>query len=349
MDKDKEKMRIAVLSFTRAGSEKNRALCRMLDEQGHRIFCWMPERFRSGEGSGVLTCESAKVALEELFSVVDALIFIGACGIAVRLIAPFLVSKLTDPAVLVMDEQGQFVIPLLSGHVGGANALATELAQWMNGTAVVTTATDVCGKPAVDVFAREHDLGILPQEKNLIKQLSSRVLADEPVGALVEPDCGFLIGEDVSLAPFTQTLHLLPRNLIVGIGCKRGTSGTALETFVKEQLKTCGKSAYQIYAIASISLKQDEKGLLELARKLGTRFWTFTAEELETQQGMFHDSDFVKEQVGVGNVCERAAMAAAKKAGFADEKMRFEEICRLAKVSDSGMTLAVVSGRKNFF
>lgn len=347
---DKERMRIAVFSFTQAGSEKNRRLCGMLEEQGHLLNCWMPQRYRSGEDiSSMLNCESAKLALEELFSVVDALIFIGACGIAVRMIAPLLASKLTDPAVLVMDERGQFVIPLLSGHIGGANELAEKLAQWINGTAVVTTATDVCGKPAVDVFASAHDLAILPREKDRIKELSARVLADEPVGALVEPDCGFLIGEDVSLAPFTQTLHLLPRNLIVGIGCKRGTSVTALESFVKAQLEACGKSAYQIYALASISLKQDEKGLLELARKLGTRFWTFTAEELEAQKGAFHDSDFVKDQVGVGNVCERAAMAAAKKAGFADEKMRFEEICRLAKVSDSGMTLAVVSISKNFF
>lgn len=347
---DKEMMRIAVFSFTQAGSEKNRSLCGMLEKQGHLLNSWMPQRFRSGEDiSGMPNCESAKLALEELFSVVDALIFIGACGIAVRMIAPLLASKLTDPAVLVMDERGQFVIPLLSGHIGGANELAEKLAQWINGTAVVTTATDVCGKPAVDVFASAHDLAILPREKDRIKELSARMLADEPVGALVEPDCGFLIGEDVSLAPFTQTLHLLPRNLIVGIGCKRGTSVTALETFVKAQLEACGKSAYQIYALASISLKQDEKGLLELARKLGTRFWTFPAEELEAQKGAFHDSDFVKDQVGVGNVCERAAMAAAKKAGFADEKMRFEEICRLAKVSDSGMTLAVVSISKNFF
>ena len=347
---DTKKMRIAVFSFTQAGSEKNRRLCGMLEKQGHLLNCWMPERFREEKAVlGLLPSETAASALKDIFSVVDVILFIGACGIAVRMISPLLASKLTDPAVLVLDEQGQFVIPLLSGHIGGANDFAVKLAQWLNGTAVVTTATDVCGKPAVDVWASEHDLAILPREKDLIKQLSSRVLADEPIGALAEPDCGFLIGEDVTLSPFTQTLHLLPRNLIVGIGCKRGTSGTALETFVKEQLKTCGKSAYQIYAIASISLKQDEKGLLELARKLGTRFWTFPAEELEAQQGMFHDSDFVKDQVGVGNVCERAAMAAAKKAGFVDEKMRFEEVCRIAKVSDRGMTLAVVSVSKKFF
>ena len=121
----------------------------------------------------------------ERFGDSDGLIFIGACGIAVRAIAPYIRDKKTDPAVLAADEKGRFVIPLLSGHLGGANELAERLAAGLAKSgipaqAVLTTATDVNRRFAVDVFAKEH--GLVLDQMKLAKEISAAVLAGEPVG-----------------------------------------------------------------------------------------------------------------------------------------------------------------------
>ncbi len=114
----------------------------------------------------------------------DGIIFVGAAGIAVRSIAPFLKSKTTDPAVLVIDEAGQYVISLLSGHIGGANRLALMVAEMINAVPVITTATDVNGKFAVDVFAKDNHLKI--GSMKAAKEISAAILRGEPVGLYCE-------------------------------------------------------------------------------------------------------------------------------------------------------------------
>lgn len=138
-------MRAAMFTFSRGGCATARRILAALPEKAW--MCYTMPRF---EEPGFLPLD--KAVYGACFSSMDALIFVGACGIAVREIAPYVKSKKTDPAVVCIDEAGRFVIPLLSGHIGGANALAVKLAEKLGGTAVVTTATDVRGKFSVDAW-----------------------------------------------------------------------------------------------------------------------------------------------------------------------------------------------------
>lgn len=143
-------MKIAIASFTRNGCAWNRKLCAALKK--HSCEGYALEKY--GKEAGIpAIAPSLPAWTERMFQKMDAILFIGACGIAVRSIAPYVKSKKTDPAVLCMDEQGKFVISLLSGHIGGANELTEEVAAVTGAVPVITTATDVNHKFAVDVFA----------------------------------------------------------------------------------------------------------------------------------------------------------------------------------------------------
>lgn len=266
-----------------------------------------------------------------------SLLFIGACGIAVRAIAPFLTDKLNDMPVLVMDEQGRFVIPILAGHVGGANELALSLAERMGSTPVITTATDLNHCFAVDLFARRNALHIV--NKDGIAKVSSRILAGEEVtmaveeGHLREEEAQTLRGRrgsrktnipegirlvsteapvDILVAPASygqgRLLTLRPKEYVIGIGCKRGKAAEQIDHFVNRALKESGISMEQVAAFASIDRKKDEEGILWMSSHYGISFVTCSAEELQQVEGNFHASEFVKSQVGVDNVCERAAL-----------------------------------------
>ena len=266
-----------------------------------------------------------------------SLLFIGACGIAVRAIAPFLTDKLNDVPVLVMDEQGRFVIPVLAGHVGGANELAVSLAERMGSTPVITTATDLNHCFAVDLFARRNALHIV--NKDGIAKVSSRILAGEEVtmaveeGHFREEEAGIpgekrLLEEinvpegirlvsteslaDVLVAPASygqgRLLTLRPKEYVIGIGCKRGKAAEQINQFVNRVLKESGISMEQVAAFVSIDRKKDEEGILWMSSHYGISFVTCSAEELQQVEGNFHASEFVKSQVGVDNVCERAAL-----------------------------------------
>lgn len=290
-----------------------------------------------------------------------SLLFIGACGIAVRAIAPFLTDKLNDVPVLVMDEQGRFVIPVLAGHVGGANELAVSLAERMGSTPVITTATDLNHCFAVDLFARRNALHIV--NKDGIAKVSSRILAGEEVtmaveeGHLREEEAGIpgekrLLEEinvpegirlvsteslaDVLVAPASygqgRLLTLRPKEYVIGIGCKRGKAAEQIDHFVHRVLKESGISMEQVAAFASIDRKKDEEGILWMSSHYGIPFVTYSAEELQQVEGTFHASEFVKSQVGVDNVCERAALRFSGPDG----------ILITGKQAEDGITAAIV-------
>lgn len=293
-----------------------------------------------------------------------SLLFIGACGIAVRAIAPFLTDKLNDVPVLVMDEQGCFVIPVLSGHVGGANELAVSLAERMGSTPVITTATDLNHCFAVDLFARRNALHIV--NKDGIAKVSSRILAGEEVtmaveeGHFREEEAGIpgekrLLEEinvpegirlvsteslaDVLVAPASygqgRLLTLRPKEYVIGIGCKRGKAAEQIDHFVHRVLKESGISMEQVAAFASIDRKKDEEGILWMSSHYGIPFVTYSAEELQQVEGTFHASEFVKSQVGVDNVCERAALQFSGPDG----------ILITGKQAEDGITAAIVKRR----
>ncbi len=266
---------------------------------------------------------SLTALMPALFAEVDALVFVGACGIAVRAIAPCLRGKTVDPAVIAMDEAGRFVISLLSGHIGGANALAVRLAAALGATPVVTTATDVNGRFRADEWAARH--GLVIADMSAARRFSARILERDlpllsdftivgrlPAGLVpgAEGDCGLLIScRDVR--PFQTTLLLIPRILHLGIGCRRGTGAEKIDAAVEAALRASSLRREALASASSIDVKQDEAGLNAWMRATGLKPGFFSARALNDVPGTFSGSAFVRDTVGVDNVCERAAMLAA--------------------------------------
>ncbi|MBQ2680971.1 MAG: cobalt-precorrin 5A hydrolase [Eggerthellaceae bacterium] len=308
---------IGIIAFTKAGCAIAKKLADGLG-LGSGSVCG-PARF--ADELGIDAYGSLDVWTQAHFATDDALIFVGASGIAVRAIAPHVRDKFSDPAVVSVDEVGRFVVPLLSGHVGGANELAREVAAITGGQAAVSTATDVNGLFAVDEWAARHGFAIL--ERSIAKEISAALLDGRPVGFKSDfeldekpsgvtegaADIGFVVSLDDSAMPFPRTLHLVPRVATVGVGCRKGTDPSALEQAVADALAEANVSAKAVTAIASIDVKKDELAILELASKMGWSPVFYTADELAAVPGEFSSSDFVKRTVGVDNVCERAACA----------------------------------------
>jgi len=254
------------------------------------------------------------------FPIADALVFIGSAGIAVRAIAPHVASKTSDPAVIVIDEQARFVVPILSGHIGQANALARQLADAIGATAVITTATDGRGLFAVDDWATRQGLYIANPQR--IKAVSAAVLAGQPVklasdfpvagplpaGVVNDADCHDVIITCRASQAGDQALRLVPRAVTAGVGCRKGVGVDAIEQAFAAALGQAGYEAASVAGVCSIDLKAAEPGLLEFCRRRGLPLRTFSAEQLRGVGGEFTPSQFVESVVGVDNVCERAAV-----------------------------------------
>ena len=292
----------------------------------------------------------------KVFGESDALVFVGAAGIAVRSIAPHVVSKAADPAVVVIDEAGRFVIPILSGHLGGANALASHIASIIGGQAVITTATDVNGVFAFDDWARRMNCAV--ENTDLIREISGTLLRGGIVPVCSdfeisgEVPCGVEFGSfDKASVCITildeacvdeRKLRIIPRVVCVGIGCRRGTPAEEIEDAVLEALRENGISTKALAALASIDLKAEEEGIKELARKYKVPFLVYSAEELGEVPGEFTGSEFVMSVTGVDNVCERAAVRAASSSALScDAGNRFvtESECGIAGESDCGSAI----------
>ena len=180
---------------------------------------------------------------ERYFGEAEALIFVGAAGIAVRSVAPHLKNKALDPAVVVVDEGGRFAIPILSGHLGGANDLARRIGEICGSLPVITTATDVSGKFAVDEWARRQNFALLEPER--ILPVSARILKGETVTVTSDFPISGACPSGVRLAEDgfvkvgicrdeSSALHLVPGIGVLGVGCKRGTTRETLEAVFEE-------------------------------------------------------------------------------------------------------------------
>ena len=336
-------MRIRIIAFTGVGRELACGLAATLRMAGDEVTVSVPAHLA---GNGANAYDSLASWAEAAFSQAEALVFVSACGIAVRAIAPHVRDKYQDPAVVCVDEAGRFAIPLLSGHVGGANDLARRVAQACGGTPVISTATDVHGIFAVDEWAVGQGLAILDREE--AKRVSAALLAGETVGlasdvpiAGVLPSglstdgagcaTGICISFDERKRPYAHTLRLVPRNLVVGVGCRRGTASAQIAELVDRCLVEAHVDARAVSTLATIDVKADEEGLLTLARERGWALRFRSADELAAVPGTFSSSQFVRQTVGVDNVCERAACACG-------------ETLLLPKRSGGGVTVALGLG-----
>lgn len=340
----KESRKISMISFTGRGRELAETIKDRLPEKEIRVY-HKPE-----QGTVLWTGQQ--------FAEGAAVVFIGACGIAVRSIAPFVKDKLSDSPVLVVDETGRYVIPLLSGHAGGANELAVQLADRIGAEAVITTATDLHGVFAVDLFARRNRLTIVNREG--IAKVSAKVLRGEKLSVSVEQYGGCVpenlsgLPKEVEVVPYPPEegadviiasgrgeemegkalLRLRPREYSIGIGCRKGKTKEEIAEFIRKQLMKLGIDHREVAAIASIDRKKDEEGICRWAQEQGIPFATFSEEELRAVKGSFQSSAFVEQTVGVDNVCERAALAVWKTGGR----------LVLKKQAENGMTLAAAKG-----
>lgn len=318
---------IAILYFTDGGRALAEQLAQALDCAAER------------PASGQLLPEVAR-----LFRAYDALVFIGACGIAVRAIAPLLEGKARDPAVVVLDERGKYVISLLSGHIGGANDLARRIAGITGGEAVITTATDVKGRFSADAWAARSGCAI--DSLDMAKRFSAEILkrdlplcAEFPLlGALPaglfaanEGDLGVAITCRSAFSPFKATLRLIPRVLHLGVGCRRGTTEETIEIAVQKALEAGGLSPRAVKGVATINIKQNEEGLSAFANAWNLPLAFFSAQELQSAPGSFSSSAFVERTVGVDNVCERAAVCAAGESA----------VLLVRKLAGNGVTVAI--------
>lgn len=276
----------------------------------------------------------------EHFAQDEALIFVGAVGIAVRAIAPHCRSKAVDPAVVVVDEGGNFAVPLLSGHLGGANALARALAGICGAVPVITTATDINGLFAVDLWAKAQNCVVLEPER--IKRVSGALLAGQtvrywsPWPVAGETPAGVEKADEPEAADFALTLtpqggalHLVPRIGVLGVGCRRGTTARQLEEAFAAFCAVSGLSPAAVCAAASIDLKKDEPGLAAFCKAHGWPITFYPADELRAVPGQFTPSAFVASVTGVDNVCERSAVKAS------------DGTLLLPKTAGGGVTLAL--------
>jgi len=267
-------------------------------------------------------------ALEHKWHTAKKLIFIMATGIVIRVIAPLIKDKITDPAVVVLDEKGTFVISLLSGHIGGANELAREIANYIRAQPVITTASDVQGKLSLDIWAIEKKLYIEDFEK--LKKLSAKIVDGEKIKVYTEyPFMKNQIPEEfepvntVTKAELiishriikSKALFLRPGNLFVGIGCNRGTTKKEINEMISEVFRKEKLSFHSIKSLATIDLKKDEKGVIEFARDNNLAIDFFTKDELNNAVGAYNmkKSKTVEKATGVVAVAEPAAILSAKK------------------------------------
>lgn len=334
-------MKLAILSVSRQGF----ALSKNLLEGYPQAAVYTSGPWREAGARAIEP--DLKTLTGQLFSEMDALIFIMASGIAVRMVAPYLKGKDTDPAVIVMDDQGRWVIPLLSGHLGGANALAQEIAERIHAQPVITTATDGKGLTAVDMLALGHNWTItsLDAAKKataaLLEGETIRVCSWRPLTVELpdgyeqtnDPDENYR-GWKIIVTPYThqpaeKEVWLIPRCITLGMGCRKDAGYEAVLSLVALGLEETGLDSRAVSHIATIDLKAAEPSLIRLSKELEAPLVTFSAEALSQIALQFPQSEFVKKTTGVGAVSEPA--------GYLASGGR----CLLPKRAADGVTLSI--------
>ena len=312
-------MNIAFIAFGEKGFSLAQNVSQALEKQGHTISV------ACGFGENK---EDHNNWARTHFATADALVFVGATGIAVRTIAPLLKSKASDPAVVVLDSCGKNCIPLLSGHLGGANELAQTLSSVCGAYPVITTSSDLNNVFAVDSWARTQGL-VIPQTAG-IKRITSALLqgkeveceSDAPIAGTTPAGVNMVHANNAALRSerprfyvgyrgnAAADLNVIAPVVILGIGCRKETPAKSIEQSATAFLEQCNVHPASLCCVASVNLKAEEPGLIAFAQNRKLPFVTFSPDELNAQEGTFSQSDFVSSVAGTPCVCERAAVAA---------------------------------------
>ena len=350
--------RIFLISFTDSGQALAEKLAGGLNQKEMEA-----QTFRCGNPLSLSAFAS------QGFRKAEALIFVGAMGIAVRAIAPHVVSKVKDPAVVVIDERGNNAISVLSGHLGGGNELTQLVAEITGANPVITTATDVQGVFAIDLWTKKNNCKILRSDR--IKVISAALLSGEKIDFVSDYEISGQVPKNVELrvlrgqkedkvenaqgeAGFDERPNVLvsidktkiekanrkclvavPQIAYLGVGCRKGTTEHAIEECFEEFMRKSGISADAICLVCSIDLKKDEEGLISFCKKHELEFKTFSAEQLSAVEGEFSGSDFVQKITGVDNVCERSAICGS--GGIIVNR----------KMAKNGVTMAIATAHVN--
>lgn len=301
-----------------------------------------------------------------IFGQYDALIFVMATGIVVRMIAPYVADKRYDPAIVVMDVTGRFAVSLCSGHLGGANQLARELGAALEAMPVVTTGTDVNETLAPDMLAKE--LGAEIENWDALKTVSAALVDGERVGVCADAcvplsdlsrfaaknvwrvgspaelgsdfRAGIVISHSTNLRlpPSVPIVVIRPKTLVVGIGCDRGVTVEEIETGINRVFADSHLARASIRNVATYVLKKDEEGLLEFVRRHRLPLEWYDAPEINRITDLIpNPSDVVYKFIGVSGVAEPAALLSANARRLLVEKVKCGRLTlAIAEIAPSG-------------
>ena len=289
-------------------------------DKGRNVIERLNNEYNKKGMEGVKSYDSS-VSVDEFisqgFEDKACLIFVSAVGIAVRYISKYINDKLTDSPVIVIDDNAQFVIPLVSGHVGGANKTALTIAELLGAVPVITTSTDVNDVFSPDLYAAENNLRI--QNRDGIKKVSAKAVEGKAVRLSIKSfppkEPVDVLISNVDDADAEYSLLLSPKPYVLGVGTKKDKAVKEAEDYILSILSEHNIPIDEVYALCSIDRKEDEECLVHFSKKYRIPFITFDADLLNMAEGEFAHSDYVQEKVGVGNVCERAAILGCKNNG----------------------------------
>ena len=336
----------AIIALTRNGARMARTLAGSLDRD-HALF--IDRRFRKDDDSGEAFDLPLWPVVKRAFAGYSSLVLFLSAGASIRLLAPLLESKQIDPAVVCVDDAGSFCVSLISGHVGGADQLAQEVAVCLGARAVVTSASHASGTLAVDLLGREFGWR-LKADATTITRASAAVINSQPIGiwqgagepgwwpdgkplpgniavyATLEDLAASACATALIISDTTSDLETLladkitvvyrPRSLVIGMGCRRGVPVEELESLLAEAFRENGLSAECLAEIATAEIKRGEPGLEQLAERHGVPLSFLQANELnavfETNPGAITSkSERAHGLVGVWGVAEPAALLTA--------------------------------------
>jgi cobalt-precorrin 5A hydrolase len=334
-----------VIAVTKNGSVMGKKLASFL-----KADLRIPRRFTINTKFEYGYDRSVALEIQEAFNRYQVLILIMATGIAVRSIAPMLENKQIDPAVIVMDEAGKFVISLISGHREVVNRLAEEVANYTGGAAVITTASDVINLPSVDLMAAKYELMI--ENKELLPEFSSAVINGEPIviwdrwgikenwpdNIRVETGESFILTEadkllvivgyqePLGIRSSIRILALRPNNLVVGVGYCQGVTGTRIVGAIRRYFRERNWSVRSIQSLATIDLNADEPGINSAVSDFGVPLQVYSKEELEVEMKGLEKSVYFESTKGVNEVCEPAAIIGSKLGKLIGTKQNLNQI-----------------------